>query len=654
MSRIAVVSAIDVARTLREAGLDVLECPDGVAFESRVRAEGATLDAVVVGDAARDPIQTTQRAYRIDPTVSVVLLAAEEQRAPLRHALMFTPFIGSDVECVAPRTTQVVDEIVRAAVRTSTRRASRLRVFALNEELARPKPNVAQRREQFTAHIFDAAPIGILALDGSRRVVGVNQEAERLIGATERALLGVELTPATLGANATAWDAMFSSDQDGETTFRRSDGTSLSARAGALSGTNGDGCLLVLRDVTDQVRAAEAREAAARQAEEANRLKDEFIAMISHELRTPLNAIVGWVQLLRRGAVPPAKIEHALEVVERNASAQVALVEDLLDVSRIMTGNMRLDVADVSVTELVREAAESLRVAIDAKGVVLDVDVPASVPPVAGDAARLRQVAWNVLSNAVKFTPGGRRIRVTAGLAGSMVEVRVTDEGEGIDPASLPFIFDPFRQADGSTTRRHGGLGLGLAIARRIVELHGGRLAAASEGLGKGATFAIALPVVSRRVRTPQGERAAVGGVEAERDVPNKRVSLDGLRVLVVEDDDDARELVVVVLTTAGAQVVQTSSAASARAALEAGRFDVVVSDIAMPDEDGCALIASIRAREGGRGAHVPAIALSAFAAAADRDRALAAGFDHHLTKPVDASALLNLVAQIRARPAST
>ncbi len=386
-----------------------------------------------------------------------------------------------------------------------------------------------------------------------------------------------------------------------------------------------------------------AREQAARaEAETANRAKDEFLATLSHELRTPLNAILGWAQLLRAHR-DPATVERALETIERNAKLQAQLVEDLLDLSRIVAGKVRLDTRPVNVPAVVEAAVDSVRPAAAAKGIELAVGLDPTATPVLGDPDRLQQVLWNLLSNAVKFTPRGGQVQVRLDRTDSQVRIRVTDSGQGIRPEVLPFVFDRFRQGDSTTTRAHGGLGLGLAIVRHLVELHGGLVSAESAGEGHGATFTVRLPLMP--IRLPEGEATPLARLEGPR--------CDGLRVLVVDDEPDSRELVAAFLGACGADVETVGSAAAALAAVKARRPDVLVSDLAMPAADGFELIRAVRALPPERGGRVPAVALTALAGAETRVRALVEGFDGYVAKPVEPLELAAVVVSLAGRARS-
>ncbi len=392
------------------------------------------------------------------------------------------------------------------------------------------------------------------------------------------------------------------------------------------------------------------REQQARQAaESANKIKDEFLATISHELRTPLNAILGWTSLLRSRVMTTEATERAIETVERNARAQAQLIDDLLDISRIISGKLRLDVTKVHLDRLIDAAIEAVRPAAEAKGIRLQSLVDPAAGLVSGDAGRLQQVFWNLLSNSVKFTPKNGRVQIRLERVNSHVEISVTDTGNGIAPEFIPYVFDRFRQADQATTRVQGGLGLGLSIVRQIVEMHGGTVSVESEGEGKGSTFTVMLP----RLAAVPRHREIVDARKHPKASDDDFVAidcapeLDGLRVLVVDDEADARDLLREVLEVCGSDVVTTSTAAEALETLRTGKFDVLVSDIGMPNEDGYTLIEKVRALTDAEGGRTPAIALTAYARVEDRIRALKSGFQAHLPKPVEPVELAAVVASL-------
>ncbi|MDP3214161.1 MAG: ATP-binding protein [Deltaproteobacteria bacterium] len=386
----------------------------------------------------------------------------------------------------------------------------------------------------------------------------------------------------------------------------------------------------------------EAERAARAEAEEAGRMKEEFLATLSHELRTPLNAILGWSELLRQTSREPSK---GLEVIERNARAQKRIIEDLLDMSAIVNGKLRLDVRPVDLAEVLGAALETVRPAAEARGVRLHALLDPRCGPVSGDPDRLQQVLWNLLSNAVKFTPRGGQVRAELARVDSHIEVRVVDTGEGITPEFLPHMFDRFRQADATMTRRHGGLGLGLAIAKQLVELHGGTIRVQSPGLGHGATFVVELPLSALRAASEQGSGRRHPTADTPTDPTDASPRLDGVRVLMVDDEADARDMVKALLERCHARVTTAGSAAEALSLLRAEPPDVLISDLGMPGEDGIALIRQVRALGPEEGGRVPAIALTAYAGSRDRVRIIRAGFQHHLAKPIEPAELIALVA---------
>lgn len=392
-----------------------------------------------------------------------------------------------------------------------------------------------------------------------------------------------------------------------------------------------------------------AREQMARaEAEDACRLKDEFLATVSHELRTPLTAIMGWTHLLRGDTLDKTSRTHALEVIERNAKSQAQLVEDILDVSRVITGKLRLNVAPVDAASIINAAIDSVQLAAETKSIQLGVTLDPSARHIAGDAGRLQQVVWNLLSNAIKFSPSGGRVDVRLERCGSVVQISVSDTGDGISPDFLPFIFDRFRQADGSSTRRHGGLGLGLSIVRHLVELHGGAVRAESAGEGRGATFTISLPLPVNSERTQSSWHKPTPRMDESDDASLKQLpSLEGLRVLLVDDDKDTLAMLTAVLSQYQATVQTASTVAEALEAMRWYKPDVMVSDLAMPDEDGYSLISKVRAIESEMGRRTHAVALTAYVRIEDRTRALSAGFNMFVPKPVEPAELITAIANL-------
>ncbi|KAG0163231.1 hypothetical protein DFQ30_000504, partial [Apophysomyces sp. BC1015] len=404
-------------------------------------------------------------------------------------------------------------------------------------------------------------------------------------------------------------------------------------------------------DIDDQKLAAQERErllanerAARSEAEQASKLKDEFVATLSHELRAPLNAIVGWAQLLLRDASDPARVEKGLQVIHRSARLQAQMIDDLLDMSRIMAGKLRLDVQRIELVDVMTDVISTVQPEADAKEICV-VPVLGARAVIHGDPARLQQIIWNLLTNAIKFTPRCGRVTVTLRNGDGEAQLVVSDSGCGIREKFLPHVFERFRQEDASTTRQFSGLGLGLSIVKELVEMHGGRIAAMSDGEQRGATFTVTLPVVAAE---GTAHRSAVAETSAQPDAALP--SLDGVHVLVVEDEVDARELVQRVFEERGARVSAVASVRDALRTFDESKPDVIVSDIGMPEEDGFAFIAQLREREAARGGMTPAAALSGRARGDDRRSALMAGFQTHLAKPVDPADLLLAIASLVGR----
>jgi signal transduction histidine kinase/CheY-like chemotaxis protein len=421
--------------------------------------------------------------------------------------------------------------------------------------------------------------------------------------------------------------------------------------------------ILEIRDVADALRTAAAertRDEAERErllrseqdaraaAEAANRAKDQFLAVLSHELRTPLNAVYGWARMLIDGQVPAHSVDKALEAIVRNANAQVQLIDDLLDVSRIITGKMRLDVRSVDLPAVIEAALDAVRPAATAKSIRLESVLDPKAGPITGDPARLQQVVWNLLMNAVKFTPRNGKVQIHLQRVNSHVEVVVSDTGEGIPPHLLSSIFDRFQQADSSTTRAHTGLGLGLALVKHLAELHGGNVVARSAGEGKGATFVVSLPLtIAALPAAASGSHPTATTVEV---LMPQGLRLDGVRVLVVDDAAEAQALASAMLTSAGAVVRTCASAPEAFDILREWRPDVLVSDIEMPGEDGYALIRKVRALPASEGGRTPAVALTAYGRTQDRMLSLNAGYSMHVPKPVDPGEFITIVASLAGR----
>lgn len=410
------------------------------------------------------------------------------------------------------------------------------------------------------------------------------------------------------------------------------------------------------RDITELKRSERERsqllesERKARiEAERASRMKDDFLATLSHELRTPLNAILGYAHLLRDGTIGPLELREAIEVIERNARSQTQIIEDLLDMSRIVSGKLRLDVQRLDIVAVVTAAVDTVRPAADGKGIRITSLLDPHVGPVKGDPSRLQQVIWNLLTNAIKFTPKGGKVQVALERVNSHIEITVSDTGEGIRPEFLPHVFDRFRQADASTTRRHGGLGLGLSIVKQLVELHGGTVRVKSPGLGEGSTFVVALPLSVTHEDATEAAREHPKTPSHSGDMCDE-IDLTGLRVLVVDDELDARQLLTRILRACHAEVSTAASVPEAIEAVHRDKPQVLISDLGMPGQDGYELIRAIRALPAAQGKDLPALALSAFARSEDRRRAMLAGFQTHVAKPVEPAELIAVVASLAGR----
>jgi PAS domain S-box-containing protein len=507
-----------------------------------------------------------------------------------------------------------------------------------------------QAEEKFRLTV-EAAPTAMVLVDHRGIMLFVNSLMEQLAGYTRDELVGESvdrLIPLRFRRQHTDYLAGFfkeagprSIGAGRELYVLRKDGTEVPIEIGLSPIETADGTFVIatVTDITERKRVAEAEQQAKRKAEEANRAKDEFLAMLSHELRTPLSSILGWAVILRSGRLPFEQASHALEVIERNARIETQLVDSLLDLSRITAGKLKLNMDRVDLSSVVRAVVDSLRPGADAKGITIDLTVPPGPVTIRGDGGRLQQIFSNLVSNALKFTSRNGHVQIHLTRMDSQVEIQVIDDGEGIHAEFLPLIFDRFLQAESTKERAYGGLGLGLAIVRELVHAHGGTVAGQSPGKGRGSTFTVTLPVLgvvpsSTEVTTPQLE--------------HEELSISKLRVLAVDDDNDARELVALILQSRGALTRTASSAAEALDSISRERPDVLLADIGMPQEDGYTLIQKLRAIEReNQQSPLPAIALTAYASPIDREQALMAGYDLHLTKPVDPLVLARAVARV-------
>jgi PAS domain S-box-containing protein len=648
-----------VSRVLRQAGFDVIEGTNGREALERVREN----PDVVVLDVRLPDISGVEvcRIIKSDPaTSSIPVLHLSASYTSGGHKAEGLD-AGADGYLVRPVEPIELVATVNALLR-QRRTEQALRVS----------------EERYRLLVDSVRDYAIVTVSMEGRVMSWNPGAERVTGYSESDIMGrpvamlfekstspgIEDELATAAAQGRSQSERWLVRPDGERRLTSGVAAVMRDAGGRLVGFS-----LVLRDITverqtesaradsearfrqladERTQLLDAERAAREDAEQANRLKDEFLATLSHELRTPLNAIVGWAVILRRTRMVDAHLADGLATIERNAKVQTQLIDDLLDVSRIISGKLRLDVDQVDLAGVVEAAIESVHPASEAREIRIERTIASHETLVRGDSGRLQQVVWNLLTNAIKFTPRGGHVWVTVGRVNSHVEIIVADSGRGIEPAFLPHVFDRFRQADPSTTRTHGGLGLGLAIVRHLVEQHGGTVEADSEGRDRGARFTIRLPLnaasARRRLRVKQ-EGKTFAGLES---MPTP--GLGGVRVLIVDDQEDSRRLLAHIVEESDASVETVGSAAEAMERLRAHRYDVIVSDVGMPGRDGYELMRWVRALPADAGGRTPALALTGFARAEDRRLALLSGFQIHLTKPVDPAELLAAIASAAGR----
>jgi PAS domain S-box-containing protein len=624
-------------RILRHAGYEVVECTTG---GEALRLLRELPPDVVLLDVRLPDMSGLAVCRRIkeDPAtaylpviqISSTFLTERDEAEALKH--------GADIYLTEPLEPKELETVTGVLLRLSRTEAG----LRENE----------RRWKRLTA----SNAVGVVIVEGGS-IVEANERYLQMIGRTTADVgagrLSIEQITAPAYAEATRRAIGEVLEQGADAAFESGylcpDGSLVSVVVSAtlLDARRGRWMALVL-DMSDRKRLeAERQESLERervarsQAEKATALKDEFIANVSHELRTPMNIIVGWAHLLKTAALDEAQRQRAAEAIGRAARAQAQLIEDLLDMSRMATGKFTVQMAPVDIAETVRNAADGLRLTAQEKKVALNVSITSGGAQVLGDADRLQQVLWNLLSNAVKFTPSGGRVEVRLVREGGSVCITVADSGVGIDREFLPYVFDRFRQADSSSTRQHTGMGLGLAIVQHMVALHGGSVRAESEGLGRGATFAVRLPVL-----TPEAAEQAAAQSQEARAEPS-------LRVLLVEDDSDTREIIAAGLERVGFEVRSVSSAAQALELLDSWLPDALVSDIGMPNVDGYELIRQVRARPHERGGKIPALALTAFARTEDAARAYACGYQIHLPKPVDPGALKIALLNVSRPPGS-
>jgi PAS domain S-box-containing protein len=612
------------SRILKSAGFDVIEATTGSEALHLVRTRRPHL---VLLDVNLPDITGFDvcRQIKEDPATAHVLVLQMSATSVTLDSKLTGLAAGSDGYLTEPIAPEELVANVNALLR-----------------LKRAEEAVREANATLRA-VVEALPLAVIAIDAKGHVMRWSPAAERMFGWHEEDVLGrpLPLVPAQQEEEFRSRVSMTLAghlETGFETERLRRDGTlvSVSVSTAPLRDAAGEitGALAIVEDITERKRAERELARLYAEANHAGQVKDEFLATLSHELRTPMNALSVWVHLLRRGEVPPDRIKYALEVIERNTTAQVRLIEDILDVSRIVSGKLRLQMRIVDLAKVVHAAIEMVRPAAVDRNITLSAGVPSGSVTVRGDAQRLQQVVTNLLSNAVKFTPSGGRVELGLHVRDSTAVLEVADSGAGIDPQFLPHVFERFTQADSTTSRSHGGLGLGLAIVRYLVEAHHGSVAAESPGVGRGSTFRVALPLAS----------AAEIARASQEDGDEERVVLTGIKVLVVDDDRDTRDLLQLLLTARGAMVRTAASVAEATALFAAERPGVVIGDIGMPGEDGYMLLERLRTVDSAAAFH--AIAVSGYVSDDDRARARAAGFHDHLAKPLDIPTLMTTITR--------
>ncbi|MFO0676326.1 MAG: response regulator [Polyangiaceae bacterium] len=638
-----------------DSGCVLLRDGDTLRVQASFNAEGLHDDEPIsIGDGFVGTIAATGRPLHVSDAATLRSLVGSAPLHPETKGLFGVPLVGDD---------GVLGVAYVSSTKASEFAESERRLFVALADRAAWAVSQRRNRERVAA-VLNAAPSCIVVLRGPDLVCELANPAARalyrgqeILGRTVRHLgagpAQIEELSQVLatGKSVTRDEVVLRTnwDGDGAVTDKSFRYTAHPARdlAGGV-----DGVILFAVETTAEVRARkllqererertellESERSARAEAEVANHAKDAFLATVSHELRTPLNAILGWTVMARRTA--PPELDRALAIIERNARTQARIIEDVLDMSRIISGKLSLELSRVSVPDAIAGAIEVVRPVAEAKGVGLVADVDPAIGIVSADADRFQQIVWNLLTNAVKFTPRGGRVVTGVTLEDGRLVIRVVDTGEGIREEFLPHLFEPFRQADDTTTRRHGGIGLGLAIVRQLVQAHDGTITAESDGEGRGSTFTVSLP--ARRVADLEAGRRF-----GEDTTMSSSVRLDKLRVLVVDDDEDARSLLEHVLVARGATVASASCAAQALAELDAFHPDVLVSDIGMPDVDGYSFIRTVRGLPPDKGGRVPAVALTAYTRTSDSDLAVAAGFQMHVPKPVEPGRLVTVVANL-------
>lgn len=651
-------------RFLREAGLSSLVCHDGETLHHEMQNGCGLL--FLTGEALTPEItlritDLVQRQPSWSDTPIVVLTGGGSETPSNTDALAALTQAGNVTLIERPVRGTTLLSTIQAALR-ARRRQYEVRDH-LDEEV-RIKDALRQSEERLRIAL-DAAHLGAWQLDLATGLLNCTESCKASFGLPPEAAFSYETLTSTIHPDdrdimRSSIESAIAKRSDYRSEYRVvwPDGTLRWILASGRANYDADGqpdCMVgVTLDITERKTVEHERERllmreqlARAEAETASRLKDEFLATVSHELRTPLTAILGWAHMLRSGRLEADMMANGIEVIERNARSQAQLINDLLDVSRIITGKLRLDLQIIDPTKVIEGAIDVVRPSAEAKNIEIQAWLDPQAGSISADSERLQQVVWNLLANAVKFTPAEGKVQIRLERTQSHLEITVSDSGKGIDAAFLSAVFDRFRQADQTSTRAHGGLGLGLSIVHQIVELHDGTVRAESGGDGQGATFVVQLPLtITALNKAPQNNNAS-----DEESAPLECLpQLERLQVLVVDDEKDTRDLLRTILEGCGSHVRTAGSAAEALDVLQHWKPHVLVSDIGMPGEDGCALIAKVRTLQPKDGGAVPAIALTAYVRKEDEARALDAGFQVHLPKPIEPAALIGIVADLAAQ----
>lgn len=629
-----------------------IAAPDAVNYLKKAIVAGEEPAVVILGPTVTNALLVARQLRAVWARGHLIFAPHADRLALLRRELSRAPMIGSNWSLVTQTPGMLSKQIANALQTIQKQVRLRTTLDRANLQISAPKPvdSADYRRlllsDHYLANLLTQAQDVIVSLDASHKILYWSAGAARMFGLSPGAAVGRSLSDTKLWSGAMgdylARVPAATQALTAELTVSTADiPRMMEVVFSAVRDDSGSfiGASMVMRDVTERMRQLETERHARTEAEQLSRLKDDFFATLSHELRTPLNSILGWTQLLQRANLSPERLSSGLATIERNALHQAKLIEDLLDISSIISGKLRLDRQPVRMGGIVESALNTVRPDVDAKRLQLTVTSDAADDLVNGDAHRLQQVMWNLLSNAVKFTPEDGAISVAVSRFGSWVQIVVADTGQGMNRDFLPHVFGRFRQADSSITRRKGGLGLGLSIVRQLVEMHQGTVSAASPGTGFGSTFTVLLPLYRTDAENDPGPGPAKAASETT-------ASLNGMRILIVDDEPDARNLVAVLLQNNGAETMTAESAADALEVIGAFNPDLLISDIGMPGVDGYELLKLIRTRVPSC-RDLPAVALTAFAGHASRDKALAAGYRHHIAKPFQAAELLAVAANL-------